>query len=68
MKVEMDMDVQSVLEFMQTRITTDRLIAVGEAVGALSPVLWARYGRSEVCTMALSADAPIPQRTQDSAT
>jgi hypothetical protein len=43
MKLRIDEDVKRVLEFMQTSMSADRLVAIAAGVHALAPILWGRY-------------------------
>lgn len=56
MKIEMDRDVLLVIEFMQTSIPAERLTAVAKSVAAISPLLWARHGHTEITPFLLASD------------
>jgi hypothetical protein len=43
-----DPDVQSVLEFMQEKISGDKLVAVARAVGDIATALWGVHVRTEI--------------------
>jgi hypothetical protein len=40
MKVEMDSDVKSVLEFMQEKFDREKLVQIAEGVALVAPVIW----------------------------
>jgi hypothetical protein len=45
MNVVMAPDVQLIAEFMQSNLTTDRLVEVSKSLSSLSEVLWGHYPR-----------------------
>jgi hypothetical protein len=40
MKVEMDSDVKSVLEFMQGRFDHEKLVQIAAGVALVAPIIW----------------------------
>jgi hypothetical protein len=54
-QLEMDKDVQSVLEFMQNTISTERLIGVADHIPSLARILWSRYRAEGVVALSLNA-------------
>jgi hypothetical protein len=49
----LDPDVKTVLEFMQTRIPTEKLIGVASGVSAIAGTLWGQYAQKSVIAMML---------------
>ena len=57
-QLETDPDVLAVIEFMQNRLTADRLVPVSEAIVGLAPVLWGHFQRTEVRALSLAPTKP----------
>lgn len=53
MQVQIDSDVLAVMEFMQARIPTDKLVAVAEGVRKLAGPMWDGYPQQTCQTLAL---------------
>jgi hypothetical protein len=47
MNLILDPDTQRLAEFMQGTFPATKLIPLAEALAALAPILWKRYGREE---------------------
>jgi len=60
--IEIDPDVHSVAEFMQTQIAASRLVSVASQLAAIAPLLWGDYERSTVQVLRLVAE-PIAAPT-----
>lgn len=52
-QLALDEDVQAVLEFMQRKIATCKLMQVAEAVAEIGAILWKRYNAEEFTPLAL---------------
>lgn len=62
MSVTIDSDTERLVQFMQTNFPAAKLRSMADAVSALAPVLWERYGREDFTV--LSVDAPSPSAEQ----
>lgn len=51
--LSMDADVKAVLEFMQSNMSTSKLVGVAQAVAAVATVAWGQYEREDVRALAL---------------
>jgi hypothetical protein len=60
MELEIDPDVKAAAEFMQANFAATKLIPVAEALSALAPILWGRYGREVVTPLSLTASPFAP--------
>lgn len=58
MNILADPDLEAVAEFMQARLTADRLVPVAEALAVLAPALWGHFERSELRALTLAAPSP----------
>jgi len=70
MELEIDLDVKLVLEFMQSGISADRLVAVAAGVNALAPVVWGRFEAKDISVLrlvSLPISAPRVEHTQSCA-
>jgi hypothetical protein len=56
MKLRVDSDLQSVVEFMQANIPTSKLLATAEAVALLGPVIWSHHERNSVAPAMLVSE------------
>jgi hypothetical protein len=56
MDLELDSDVRAVAEFMQSRIATERLVAVARGVAELAPILWGKYPAESIEVLSLGWD------------
>jgi hypothetical protein len=56
MQLQTDPDVLAVVEFMQGRLTGDRLVPVAEALAGIAPALWGHFERSQVRALSLTGD------------
>lgn len=45
MKISLDSDVQSVLEYMQQNIPASKLVGIAETLPDMARLLWSRYSR-----------------------
>ena len=57
MQIEFDPDVKAAAEFMQANFAAPKLVPISEALCALAPILWGRYGREGIQPLALVCDA-----------
>jgi hypothetical protein len=55
-KVEMDCDVRNIAEWMQERISADRLVGVARVIGDLAPIIWGHYGCAPIRALSVKAD------------
>gem|GEM_PF-4564557 len=55
-----DPEVEAVLQFMQDRFSATRLVPIAEAVSALAPVLWGRYGREAIAPLTITSVEQTP--------
>jgi chemotaxis response regulator CheB len=61
MVLQIEPDVLSMVEFMQSNISASHLAATAEAVAALGPVIWGHHEQEEVIPARLLAE-PISRR------
>jgi hypothetical protein len=53
MKFSVDEDVQSILEFMQSRIPTNKLVSVADNLPPMARLLWGNYQQDPCQALAL---------------
>jgi hypothetical protein len=58
MILRMDSDVRAVLEFMQSRIPTQKLVAVADSLPVLAKSFWGHYRQESVVPLSLVAEPP----------
>lgn len=58
MDLNIDPDVKSVAEFMQSNFAAARLIGIADGVARLAPILWGQYRAEEVSALWLQS-SPI---------
>jgi hypothetical protein len=56
MEAVIDPDVKAVVEFMQGKIETRKLVGVAENLRAMAPILWGHYDSVRVTGIALEPD------------
>jgi hypothetical protein len=54
--VIVDADVQAVADFMQTRISASRLVAVADGLAAIAPLLWGRFQPEAIQAIRLESE------------
>lgn len=71
MDLVFDEDVKAVAEFMQERLSANRLVSVANGLAAIAPLLWGRYDAEPVSVLQLVSPPPVnldrDQRTQPGA-
>lgn len=71
MKIKMDDDLQSVLEFMQQNIRASKLVGVADKLPHMARALWSEYTQEPFRSMELESELspsiPSSERTQPSA-
>lgn len=53
MTILVDPDLEQAARLFQENFPASRLVALSEALAAISPVLWGRYGRDEIAPASL---------------
>lgn len=53
MDILLDDDLRAVAEFMQRHVAAAKLVPIAEAMNALAPILWGRYGRDALTPLVL---------------
>jgi hypothetical protein len=56
MILEMDEDLKTIAEFMQSDIPAEKLVGVAAAMSALAPSLWGHYGQDGIIAIRLLSD------------
>jgi hypothetical protein len=59
MQIAADPDLLAVAEFMQSRLTADRLVPVAHALAGIAPALWGHLPSTEVRALSLQGVKPI---------
>jgi len=62
MTFQIDPDVKSVLEFMQDRISADRLVAVAASLPDLAKLLWSHYPQQPCLPVTLEPDPAVKRQ------
>ena len=70
-KVEVDSDVQAVLEFMQDRVQTKRLVSVADGAAQMARLLWGSHPQEPCATVSLilpktDQERPLPAASSES--
>lgn len=59
-ELQMDQDVRSVLEFMQSNISVHKLVAVASALPQIARLLWVAEPQEPLQVLSLVSDLPVP--------
>lgn len=61
MPIIVDDDLRTVAEYMQANVAAAKLVPLAEALNAVAPLLWGRYGRDDLVALSLGRAASEPK-------
>lgn len=64
MTLKIDDDVERAAAFMQANFAATKLVPIVEALSALAPILWGRYGREGIEDLSLCSSSPAESQPE----